>query len=509
MMELLFKKNWQILLIVLVAALLRLYQLNSLPASLSWDEAAIGWNAKSIFATRRDEYGTRLPLVFKSFGDYKAPLYIYLTAPIVGVLGLQPWTIRLLSALSGISSIYFIYLIVKKLFEEKTARVTALVMAISPWSMLLSRGAFEASLSLCLILLGIYGWLKGERKIIWQYLSVFSLALSMYAYHSAKLFVPLLAIGLVGFSARKILARLQWKSLLILILLAGGLMLPLIRSTVSEGAANRVQGTSIFYNSEEKFVGLDSRLMKKMTRNWFAHYDFNWLFLGGEENFRQQLRDYGLLLLVTAPFLAFGLIQLIKQRERPESRLLIYWLIIGPIAAVIGREVPHAIRAYNLLPALAITTALGIISAGKYWKQTLPAIYLLLGLNFTLVFYHYLNVYPNYSARDWQYGMKQAIQIAREYENQDSKVLMSSYYGQPYIFTLVYQDRQPETVFWGAMSQYLFRAVKWEEDKQLLSNYLIIGSPEEIPADAKGLVETIYYPDGSVIWRIVKTEVKL
>src|SRR5665648_328959 len=98
-------KYWLILIIIL-GACLRLYNLSVNPPSLDWDEAATGWNAKTIWQTRRDEYGQLLPLSFKSFGDFKAPVYIYLTAPIVGILGINPISVRFISVLAGIISIY-------------------------------------------------------------------------------------------------------------------------------------------------------------------------------------------------------------------------------------------------------------------------------------------------------------------------------------------------------------------------------------------------------------------
>ncbi|MCG2691609.1 hypothetical protein L6272_02135, partial [Microgenomates group bacterium] len=105
------KNKWWLLIIMVVAAFFRLYHLSSNPPSLNWDETAIGWNAKTIFHTRRDEFGTRLPLSFKSFGDYKAPVYIYLTAPVVGLFGMNPVSVRLVSVLAGIAGVYLLYLL--------------------------------------------------------------------------------------------------------------------------------------------------------------------------------------------------------------------------------------------------------------------------------------------------------------------------------------------------------------------------------------------------------------
>src|SRR3989344_3038162 len=87
--------------IIIFAAFLRFYKLGSFPVSLYWDEAANGYNAYSIVKTKSDEYGTKLPLLFKSFNDYKLPGYIYTDAIVVKLLGLSEFSVRLPSALFG------------------------------------------------------------------------------------------------------------------------------------------------------------------------------------------------------------------------------------------------------------------------------------------------------------------------------------------------------------------------------------------------------------------------
>src|SRR4030042_170835 len=69
--------KYLIILIILIAAFLRLWNLGSNPPHLSPDEAALGYNAYSIFKTGKDEYGMLLPVIFKSFGDFKPGFYIY------------------------------------------------------------------------------------------------------------------------------------------------------------------------------------------------------------------------------------------------------------------------------------------------------------------------------------------------------------------------------------------------------------------------------------------------
>ena len=66
-----------ITILIVIAGFLRIYKIATVPPGLNQDETAIGYNAYSILVTGRDEWGEKYPLYFKSFGDYKLPIYIY------------------------------------------------------------------------------------------------------------------------------------------------------------------------------------------------------------------------------------------------------------------------------------------------------------------------------------------------------------------------------------------------------------------------------------------------
>ena len=191
------KKYWKLLAVIVLAIFLRFYNLSSNPPSLSWDEAAIGWNAKTIFHTRRDEFGTLLPLSFQSFGDYKSPVYIYLTAPVVGLLGMSEVNVRLVSAIAGVLSIILIYLITKELFFNKKylPLISATLLAITPWHIIMSRPAFEPNLALFFILSAVFFRLKSFKNPKLLILASLSVVASLYTYHSPKIFLPLLILG--------------------------------------------------------------------------------------------------------------------------------------------------------------------------------------------------------------------------------------------------------------------------------------------------------------------------
>src|SRR3990167_10335974 len=190
--------------ILLVAAVLRIYKLGANPPHLTPDEAALGYNAYSILKTGRDEYDELLPIVFKSFGDYKPGLYVYLTVPSVAVFGLTEFAVRLPSALMGVLAVYLLYLIIKKLFNSLEI-IASLMLAISPWHIHFSRGAWEINLALTLALAGIYMFLlslKNQKYLIW---SAGLFGLTLLTYQGAKLSTAIVILILLALHLKKVL----------------------------------------------------------------------------------------------------------------------------------------------------------------------------------------------------------------------------------------------------------------------------------------------------------------
>jgi 4-amino-4-deoxy-L-arabinose transferase-like glycosyltransferase len=105
--------------IICLGLAIRLWHINRVPAGFFADEASIGYNAYSLLTTGADQYGTRFPVFFKAFGEYKSPIQIYSTVPAVFVFGLNEFAIRLPSAVYGVLSMAALYLLVTELFIEK------------------------------------------------------------------------------------------------------------------------------------------------------------------------------------------------------------------------------------------------------------------------------------------------------------------------------------------------------------------------------------------------------
>src|ERR1035437_2985731 len=143
--------NWKILLLLIVslAGLLRFYQLGVNPPSLTWDETAWGYNAYSLGIDGKDELGRFLPHDYlESFGDFKPQMYAYLDVIPVKLLSLNEFSTRFPSALFGVLTVLLTYFLVQRIFwnskdKKKYALMSAFILAISPWHIMLSRAAFE------------------------------------------------------------------------------------------------------------------------------------------------------------------------------------------------------------------------------------------------------------------------------------------------------------------------------------------------------------------------------
>ena len=87
-------RQFILILILALAAFLRLWSFGSVPPSASLDEASIGYNAYSVLKTGVDEFGS-FPIVSqRGYDDYRRSTYLFLVVPFVGLFGLNTAAVR-------------------------------------------------------------------------------------------------------------------------------------------------------------------------------------------------------------------------------------------------------------------------------------------------------------------------------------------------------------------------------------------------------------------------------
>ncbi|MCL4377230.1 MAG: glycosyltransferase family 39 protein [Actinobacteria bacterium] len=552
------KKNWIWLilgLIVILAVFLRVWQLGNTPPSPDWDEVALGYDAYSIIHTGRDEFGKFLPVVLRSFDDYKPALYAYLTIPSVLLFGLNVFAVRFPSAVFGTISVIAVFFLIRELFQNYKNRdalslIGSFFLAISPWSLQFSRVGFEANVGDTLNILTALFFIKGLKKPYLLFLSAFFAGLSIYVYQSEKVFTPLLVIAL---------ALIYWKNLLsvskkyILAVIIFGLIVvtPMLAFIVTNRAALlRVTGTSIFSYQTELLKNDIQKLERDQARNdklglvldnrrtvyaitiisgYISHFDPNWLFITGDID-RHHAPNMGILYLFEVPLILLGIYFLLFGNFDKKTKLTIFgWLLLAPVPASITTGVPHAVRTLNFLPTWQILSALGLVSGYLLIKDyklrdslrfLKPAIYVIFIAVASLNFVYYLDQYfvqlNYYDSQFWQYGYKQAADEVKLVGGSYKEVVISD--KQPmdksYMFFLFYLQYSPsdyqkigETSSGGFAShhsfgKYIFRPINWSTDSKN-KGVLYIGNPDEIPEGAS--MKTFNNLDGTPAMRIAGT----
>ena len=125
---------WGVLLaIVMLAAVVRVYDLDTLPPGLFCDEAALGYNAYSILKTGRDQNQELLPLSVWSFGlSYKNPIFIYVATVPIAAFGLNEFSVRLTAALFGVLGVIAITVLGRLMLGDVGSLLAALLLALVP-----------------------------------------------------------------------------------------------------------------------------------------------------------------------------------------------------------------------------------------------------------------------------------------------------------------------------------------------------------------------------------------
>lgn len=448
----------KILLVILIfAAILRFYKLGSYPVSLSWDEVAIGYNAYSISQTQKDEYGTKWPILFKSFNDFKLPGYVYIDSFFVKLFGLSAFVVRLPSVLFGTIAVLTIYFFTKKLFNNQVALLSAFFLAISPWHLQVSRPAFEASIALSVVLIGMTCFLYGLKNKFLALASILILASSIYFYYSPRIFVPIM-LGISAMIFRKEITK-NFKYYSYGLILSILLLIPITTQVLRAEGFKRVKEVSIFQD-QSLIVDYVSAKAKKddilakvflnrripvtieAFHNYFSHFSFGFLFFGDDPNPRHRVPFHGNFYIFEIPLMLFGFWFLLRQNNLKVKYFLLTWILLAPLSAAFAKETPHGLRSLLMLPPLIILSSIGTVNlAKKYFSKIILTGTVI--FFFIIYLYSYYVIYPLRDNLSWAFGYKEMFSQVSKIENKYDRIIVSGHYWKPYIFYLFYNKIDP------------------------------------------------------------------
>lgn len=536
-----------LLTIVVIASILRLWKLGEVPISPDWDEVSLGYNAYSIMQTGKDEYGKFLPIVLRSYDDYKPALYTYLAIPSIYLFGLNVPAVRLPSAVFGIITVLAVFLLVKELFKRNDlALMSSFFLSISPWHIQFSRVAFESNVGLALNVLSVLFFVKSFRKPWFLSISAFLMAINLYAYQSEKVFTPLLLLSLV-LIFKKELFSIPKKFIAYALIVGLLVALPMVTYlATNKDSLERAKGVSIFSepfpkgladktlndinNNDRLGLLFDNRRVifaKTIISGYLSHFDLNWLFIRGDIA-RHHAPNMGLLYLFELPFLLIGIYLLLNDENKKSKLLIFVWFLLAPIPASITTGVPHAIRTLNFLPTFQIITAMGLLwvfsKIAKIKYQVLSinlkffafaSIFLFAIFNFVYYLNQYFIQQNYYDAPEWQYGYAKIVpDIAKLKGIKNIIVSNDGSMSQSYMFFLFYlkyspKDYQAQSILASGgfrenhkFGAYSFRPIVWVNEVKA-GDTVFVGKSSDFPGGINS-ISAVLYPDGTEAMKAVK-----
>lgn len=400
--------NWKIILILFFALFLRLFWLNTFPTGITNDELHFILNAKAVWLNGTDIRAQWHPLSFTTIPhETSSEIPFLLISPFIGPLKLNLFNARLPYAIISVLTILFLYLLVKKLLGAKTAFFVALVSAINPWSIYVSRTSFDPPLAVFFFVVSLYLLISAKY---WQILLTFiPLSLAFYSYIGTKIiFLPFVFIILTYLYLKQHRYLKQYLLLFLLCSLITFRYFLIINrqpdTRLSEIASPFSPKIALDVDLERSQLissPLTPIFSNKITlyfRHFITKYLDNFsprvLFLNGDETFYVSLWQHGYFYYLDFFFIIFGLLILFKVNRRL-CFLVISLILISPIPGAIRADKMSAFAFHSALqyPFLFILLGIGLSRLPQKLYLPIFTIYLFSLLNF---YYIYFFRYPIY-----------------------------------------------------------------------------------------------------------------
>lgn len=512
---------WLLLFIIAIAFFLRIWHVGSLPVILNRDEAAVAYNASLLMQTGQDEWGKTWPLTLQSFGDYKLPGYSVLLIPFFKIFGLDDWVVRLPSVLAGTVLVGLVYLLARKLkFDEQSALLASLLIAIAPVFVFYSRIAFEANVALTYFVGALFVLISlKERATLLRYaLMTALLLLAVLTYNTPLLLLPFVMVfAAILFPKKSRKNLLVVEGILGVVLVAGALVfLP---------AAAQKSGITIFTDEtvwsqwtafRTSLPGVWQTLLGSkyvyfawlMGKNFVNSFSLRFLVTQGGSHPWHSLPSTGHLEFLVYIFGLIGIAltswQVWLSRRTfsavTQPLALLFLLVASLAPSVITVDSPHATRSLLFFVLFHIFAVIGVgwfvtrFSTGKArvaWKLIIVGV-IAEGM---LHAYQLFVIYPSQQVI-FQPGFDTVVQKVEQMHPSD-KVAIVDAAGYQYIL-LAWYLKVPPAQYFSTVIRQLPDRIGFRYGQQV-THYHFIAKPEDRVRDESVLIQ---WSDQTGAWQV-------
>ncbi|MBK8045668.1 MAG: glycosyltransferase family 39 protein [Anaerolineales bacterium] len=352
--------------ILALAAVLRIWRLDMLPFGVWYDEAEHGLQARRILES------PEFRPIFE--GAITGPAhFLYLVAGSFSLFGVSVQSIRLVSALFGIGAVLAGYIVGREMFGRNAGLILAFLLAVSSWSVTLSRfGMYATATTPFFTLLTLAFLLRAFRRGAWLDFAMTGLAvgLGLCFYTSFRLFVPVVAIFWLlvlvrlWWSTRRPPGSRFWLGAVLAAMMALLVVAPLALFAYRHPEVfwSRVEATYIFSDK-----GVADQLTALAENAWKHLLMFNAV---GDPNGRHNLPGAPMLDTLSAALMVIGLVYSLRRIKEPRYALLVLWplaTLLGGILSL-GFEAPQSLRANGSLAAVYVLAVVPLAVLARAWR---------------------------------------------------------------------------------------------------------------------------------------------
>ncbi|WP_042159204.1 glycosyltransferase family 39 protein [Paenibacillus gorillae] len=430
-----------------IGIVIRLAAISSLPGGLNQDEASIGYDAYAILHYGVDRNGSFLPVHLIAWGSGQNALYAYLSMPFIYLFGLNTISIRIVSAIAGVVTLFLFYAIARRFIPDnrRVMLFAAFLIVICPWHIMMSRWALESNLMPALVLLAVYFACKATERPRWLLAFSITMALSLYAYGTAYFFAPLFVLSTyIVFYIKRLVS---WRRILMngaaFTVLALPILLFVIINRYSMNAITalvtipkltvpRVEQQSSIFGSDMMSTGFSH--MKRFFEIIISQNDgLIW----------NALPKYGYMYPIALPLIILGLattISALQRKAEPIKLIILLWLAIAVSMAFIISDA-NINRINVIFYPLILLAVAGVswLAEKEKWATRFAVV----------LFTAYFILFSNHYVRDFQEKISpiffesfgEAIRYASDAT--DGTVYITNRVNMPYIYVLLNERIDP------------------------------------------------------------------
>jgi len=358
--------------LLLIAAAFRFYALADLPLGLDQDEIINAIAVRGIMAGERP--------VFITAGWGREPLYAYVVAGAVSVIGDMTLGMRLTTVIFSMLFLSVAHVTVRRLFNRTIALMTLGWLAVGFWPLMTARAGERNILLALLTTLTVYlfyralqpspqGRTLSLRFEVWYLkfgLAGLALGATLWTYQTSRV-IPLVLLFFAAYLAllQRKTARVHWKGVLLCLVLAGLIASPLFLYLATHPGAEV---------GDFKTQSLQALRQGDWSRIASAALDTLGMFtVRGEIYWLHNIPGRPVLDGFSSVLLYVGLAVALWRWRRAGYALTLLWLVIG-LAPAMVTDPPSHHRAASVMTVIYLLPALGVDWIGRTLHALRPAL---------------------------------------------------------------------------------------------------------------------------------------